>query len=76
MTTNAAMETFASWYGLLCYLEDHNDIVHYQAPMDIHPVPVVITKKFKNGKLRVAFRDITFTADKSHLDRFRWKAGE
>jgi hypothetical protein len=68
------METFASWQGLLDYLAAHSDIVHYQAPMDRHPVPVVVTRKFKNSKLRVAYHDVSFTADAGHLNRFRWKA--
>ena len=68
-----AWETFACWYGLLSYLEDHT-IVHYQAPLDYSPVPVVVVRKFKNGKLRIRAPHLTFTADAGHLDRFRWKS--
>lgn len=68
------MLQFSTWIGLLEYLEDHSNIVHYQAPLDYYPVPVVVIKKFKNGKLRIQYyHSIKFTADESHLDRFRWK---
>lgn len=67
------MKEFGSWFDLLTYLEEHNDIVYYQPPMDHWPNIVVITKKFKNGKLRVAFGPYSFTADKTHLHRFMWK---
>lgn len=68
------MESFGSWHGLLHYLESHNNIVYYKAPMDSVPIMVVITKVFKNKKLRVNYHDNSFTADRTHLDRFRWKA--
>ena len=67
------METFKSWFDLLMYLETHT-IVHYQAPLDYSPVPVVVVKKFKNGKLRIQAPGLTFTADMGHRDRFRRKA--
>ena len=67
------MNTFASWYGLLHYLERHENIVYYQAPMDRYPCMVVVSKVFKNGKLRIKYHDMAFTADRGHLDRFRYK---
>jgi len=68
------MERFSTWQQLLDHLAAHSNIVHYQAPMDRHPVPVVVVKHFKNGKLRVNYHDAKFTADRGHLDRFRWRA--
>ena len=65
------MESFGCWYGLQQYLENHA-YVYYQAPLDLHPVIVCVKKKFKNGKLRIAWAHGEFTADASHLDRFRW----
>ena len=67
------METFACWYGLLKYLEEHNNMVYYKAPLDNYPVPVVVTKVFKNEKLRIQFLNKSFTADPGHLGRFLWK---
>lgn len=64
---------FASWYGLEQYLNDHSNIVHYKAPLDLHPVPIVIIKRFKNRKLRCKYHDMKWTADRGHLDRFFWK---
>lgn len=68
------MKEFGSWYGLLHYLERHNNIVYYKAPLDTMPVMVVVTKVFKNGKLRITYHSDSFTADWTHLDRFRYKA--
>jgi hypothetical protein len=67
------MNDFGSWHGLLHYLESHNNIVYYQAPMDHYPAMVTISKVFKNKKLRVQYQGGSFTADRGHLDRFRWK---
>ncbi len=67
------MNTFTNWQDLLTYLKEHNNIVYYQAPLDFNPNIVTITKVFKNGKLRVVCGPYAFTADKTHLDRFRWK---
>ncbi len=64
--------TFASWYGLEHYLEEHNNIVYYQAPLDSQPNIVCVIKRFKNRKLRIAYGPWKFTADEGHLDRFRW----
>lgn len=65
------MEQPKSWDELKQYLAAHEGKVYYQAPMDRTPTPVAITRHFKNGKLRVSYRNGTFTADPSHLDRFR-----
>jgi hypothetical protein len=68
------MAPFGSWAALLTYLDAHSNIVFYHAPLDLHPVIVVVTKRFKNGKLRVRSGSLAFTADGGHLDRFRGKA--
>jgi hypothetical protein len=67
--------TFNSWEDLIAYLDGHNT-VFYQAPLDRYPVPVDVTRRFKNGKLRLNYRNGSFTADRGHLDRFRWKSIE
>jgi hypothetical protein len=67
------MLSFATWESLLAYLADHSNIVHYQAPLDRHAVPIAVTRIFKNGKLRCVYHDVKFTADPGHLDRFRFK---
>ena len=65
------MEPFGSWSDLIAYLDAHSNIVHYKAPMDYYAVPVVVVKRFKNGKLRCEYHGTKFTADQGHLDRFR-----
>lgn len=45
----------------------------YQAPLDGYPVPVLVMKVFKNQKIRLNAGELTFTADESHLDRFRYR---
>ena len=67
------MNTFTSWNELGRYLESHNNIVYYKAPLDSMPVMVVVTKVFKNNKLRIKYHNNSFTADRTHLDRFRFK---
>ena len=67
-----ALAPFACWYGLQCYLDDHA-YVYYKAPLDFSPVIVTVTKRFKNGKLRLAWAHGSFTADPGHLDRFLYK---
>ncbi len=64
------MEPFKSWGALLAYLDAHSDIVHYKAPMDRHAVPICVTRRFKNGKLRCVYHHYKFTADQGHLARF------
>ncbi len=67
------LESFNCWNDVLTYLGEHNNICYYHAPMDINPCIVTVTKRFKNGKLRIAVGPYSFTADKNHLDRFRYK---
>jgi len=64
------LKPFETWEQLLAYLDARNDIVHYKAALDRHAVPIVVVKRFKNGKLRCNYHDIKFTADIGHLDRF------
>ena len=47
----------------------------YHAPLDITPARVFAVKVFANGKIRLQAGDVRFTADKRHLDRFRWVLG-
>jgi hypothetical protein len=64
------MNQFKTWADLLAYLDAHSNIVHYKAPLDQHAVPIVVAKRFKNGKLRCNYHYAKFTADIGHLDRF------
>ena len=64
------MFQFTTWESLLAYLDAHSNIVHYKAPLDQHAVPIVVTKRFKNGKLRCNYHHTWFTADQGHLERF------
>jgi hypothetical protein len=63
--------TFGSWYGLQMAIAEKVSL-YYHAPLDIAPRPIFVTKLFKNGKVRVTSGEVTFTADSSHLDRFRY----
>lgn len=65
--------TFSSWNELGQYLESHNNIVYYKAPLDTVPNIVCVVKRFKNGKLRIAYGPCKFTVDETHLNRFRFK---
>lgn len=65
-------ETFATWTDLLTHIRADYKL-YYQAPMDYRPAVVNATIR-KDGKLRinVPFGDCdNFTADESHLSRFR-----
>ena len=62
---------FACWYGVQSAVREETPL-YYQAPLDSSPVRVVVTKVFKNGKLRVSWAHGSFTADSGHTDRFRW----
>lgn len=62
---------FASWHGVL-HAAENKVSLFYLAPLDGCPRPVFVTKRFKNGKLRVTGGEVTFTADSGHLDRFSW----
>ncbi len=48
-------------------------VLFYHAPLDINPTRVRISRVFKNGKIRIAATRHAsgFTADASHLSRFR-----
>jgi hypothetical protein len=64
------VELFKTWEELLVYLDEHCGIVHYRATLDRYAVPVVVTRYFKNGKLRCDYHGVKFTADRGHLNRF------
>ncbi len=74
------LTTFATWAELLNFIG--NGRAHlfagqrllYQAPMSVRPCTVRIVRIFKNGKLRLDPGYVNgdkFTADSTHLDRFR-----
>lgn len=70
--------TFPQWSGFLTWADllehvDRRSALYYQAPLDLHPRRVTITRKFKNGKLRVCTGTMYFTANSAHLSSFRWK---
>jgi hypothetical protein len=62
---------FGCWYGIQAALDDKVRL-YYKAPLDTAPRPVFVTKRFKNGNLRLTSGEVTFTADPSHLERFCW----
>lgn len=66
---------FRTWEELLGYCVQHNGkgALYYQAPLDRYPTHIEVTKRFKNGKLRVSHLFGSFTADSGHLTRFRWR---
>jgi len=68
-----AFVNFGSWSDLEKYISTHA-YVHYKAPLDVYPTLVCVTKKFKNGKLRLKYANGAFTVDSSHLDRFCYDA--
>lgn len=64
---------FDSWAQLLDHIAAGYPL-WYHAPMDYHPAQVTVHNVYKNGKLRVypIYADADpFTADESHLSRFR-----
>lgn len=63
--------TFSSWADLHAHIAQSRT-VYYHAPLDTAPRPVRIRKAFKNGKLRLDAGEVAFTADPSHLARFRF----
>ena len=63
--------TFGCWYGLQTAIDEKVSL-YYHAPLDTAPRPVFVTKRFRNGKIRVTSGEVAFTADPSHLDRFYW----
>ncbi len=62
-------QPYESWYEVLLDAE-RSAIFWYMAPLDPHPVKVVVTKVFKNGKIRVRWAHGAFTADIGHRNRF------
>jgi hypothetical protein len=65
---------FTTWAALIHFLDQNDNLVYYKAPLDRHPIGVIVTKRFKNGKLRVKSHHnnaYSFTVDETHLDRFR-----
>lgn len=74
----AYVQRFVDWSDLLDLVRQTGpkdstkaDIyLSYRAPLDYHPVLVHIVRAFKNGKIRIHTRDLKFTADSGHLDRF------
>lgn len=66
-------DTFATWADLLAHLRA-NGRVRYHAPLDVVPCSVIVTRIYKNGKLRIlplSNQAGPFTADSRHLPRFR-----
>jgi len=61
---------FASWHGVQHAIENKVTL-YYKAPLDA-PRPIIVSKVFKNGKLRINAGEVCFTADRSHLYRFFW----
>jgi len=73
---SVSFTTFATWDAVLDAAR-RGDILWYQAPMDLHPHYISVTKIYKNGKLRIdplSNQADNFTADAGHLSRFRKKA--
>lgn len=64
---------FASWNDLETHVAQGKTL-YYHAPLDTAPRPVLVRKRFKNGKMRLDAGEVVFTADRDHLDRFRYVA--
>lgn len=66
---------FATWADVLTHAKV--GWLHYHAPLDLRPTSVRVVRIYKNGKLRLdpGMRADPFTADESHLDRFRHMVG-
>lgn len=58
-----------SWAEVL-RLESAGVPLYYKAPLDIRPTLVRVVRQFKNGKMRIAAPELTFTADVGHRNRF------
>ena len=66
--------SFHSWAEVLAHVNAGLPI-YYHAPLDFRPRRITIARVYKNGKIRVAkpAADVDpFTADATHLDRFRY----
>lgn len=65
-------QPFASWKEVLDAVKP-GAWVHYHAPMDIVPRRVLVSKVYKNGKVRInpmSSDADSFNADARHLSRF------
>ena len=69
----SSFETFGCWFGVQEFAREH-PYIYYRAPLDSRPVPCAIVKLFKNGKIRLAYHDVSFTIDRAHLDRLFWRS--
>ncbi len=64
-------KTFPTWLAVK-HAAETNMRLFYHAPLDTAPIPIRVTRVFKNGKIRVDAGEVKFTADQDHLHRFRW----
>lgn len=46
-------QKYTSWAEVLGDADSGGRVLYYKAPLDIHPVPVVARRLFKNGKIRL-----------------------
>lgn len=72
----STFQAFASWSELLAHVAQLPKTLWYHAPMDLLPRTVMVTRVFKNGKVRVVpltNQADPFTADSGHLSRFRFQ---
>lgn len=59
---------FSNWLDVL-FAAETGVPLFYHAPLDTAPRPVLVRKRFKNGKLRLDAGEVVFTADSGHLSR-------
>ena len=64
--------TFKSWDEVLSAARS-GESLWYHAPMDLLPCAIRVKRVYKNRKIRIEAwsRDLSFTADAGHLNRFR-----
>ena len=63
---------FSSWSDVLSAAR-RGDRLWYGAPLDRHPISIMVKKVYKNGKIRIdpmSNQADDFTADAGHLNRF------
>lgn len=66
-------QRFDTWTDVL-NAASRGDRLGYQAPLDSSPRSILVTKIYKNDKLRIdplSNQADSFTADAGHLSRFR-----
>lgn len=66
-------EAFATWEAVLAHVAAGGRI-WYHAPLDTAPRPVLVSRVFKNGKLRIlpgTDEADPFNADAGHLERIK-----